>query len=278
MKHREQTRRPDRCGLYDPRWEHDACGIGAVVNISGRRDHAIIEYGNAGAAEPDAPRGRGKRRVDRRRSGHPLSDPSRVLRGGGEAAPLPVARAEVLRRGDGLRSPGRRRSRKLRRSLERGDRPPRPEAAGLARRADRQLVPGRPRPRGRAGRAAGLHRRRRPGGRRPGAAALPGAQAGRAAGDGALRRRRPRISTSARCPAGRSSTRGCSWPRSCSPTTRTSPTSRIVSALAIVHQRYSTNTFPNWRLAQPFRMLAHNGEINTLQRQREPDARPRGDA
>jgi glutamate synthase domain-containing protein 1 len=39
---------------------------------------------------------------------------------------------------------------------------------------------------------------------------------------------------------------------------------RIKSALAIVHQRYSTNTFPSWRLAQPFRCIAHNGEINTL--------------
>ncbi|MGB7581207.1 MAG: glutamate synthase large subunit [Sedimentisphaerales bacterium] len=39
---------------------------------------------------------------------------------------------------------------------------------------------------------------------------------------------------------------------------------RVKSALAIVHQRYSTNTFPNWRLAQPFRCVAHNGEINTL--------------
>ena len=38
----------------------------------------------------------------------------------------------------------------------------------------------------------------------------------------------------------------------------------LVSALAIVHQRYSTNTFPNWQLAQPFRCIAHNGEINTL--------------
>lgn len=38
----------------------------------------------------------------------------------------------------------------------------------------------------------------------------------------------------------------------------------FVSALAIVHQRYSTNTFPSWSLAQPFRYLAHNGEINTL--------------
>ncbi|HET8726014.1 MAG TPA: glutamate synthase central domain-containing protein, partial [Alphaproteobacteria bacterium] len=39
---------------------------------------------------------------------------------------------------------------------------------------------------------------------------------------------------------------------------------RFVSNFAIYHQRYSTNTFPTWRLAQPFRMLAHNGEINTL--------------
>jgi len=39
---------------------------------------------------------------------------------------------------------------------------------------------------------------------------------------------------------------------------------RFVSTFAIYHQRYSTNTFPTWRLAQPFRMLAHNGEINTV--------------
>jgi glutamate synthase (NADPH/NADH) large chain/glutamate synthase (ferredoxin) len=38
----------------------------------------------------------------------------------------------------------------------------------------------------------------------------------------------------------------------------------IESALALVHSRYSTNTFPQWALAQPFHMLAHNGEINTL--------------
>ncbi|MDD4894076.1 MAG: glutamate synthase central domain-containing protein, partial [Candidatus Omnitrophica bacterium] len=38
----------------------------------------------------------------------------------------------------------------------------------------------------------------------------------------------------------------------------------IKSALALVHSRYSTNTFPTWSLSQPFRYLAHNGEINTL--------------
>ena len=39
---------------------------------------------------------------------------------------------------------------------------------------------------------------------------------------------------------------------------------RCVSALALVHQRFSTNTFPTWDLAHPFRMIAHNGEINTM--------------
>ncbi|MEO1489363.1 MAG: glutamate synthase subunit alpha, partial [Pseudomonadota bacterium] len=37
-----------------------------------------------------------------------------------------------------------------------------------------------------------------------------------------------------------------------------------VSALGLVHQRFSTNTFPSWRLAHPFRLIAHNGEINTV--------------
>ena len=39
---------------------------------------------------------------------------------------------------------------------------------------------------------------------------------------------------------------------------------RVESAMALIHQRFSTNTFPSWRLAQPFRYLCHNGEINTL--------------
>jgi glutamate synthase (NADPH) large chain len=39
---------------------------------------------------------------------------------------------------------------------------------------------------------------------------------------------------------------------------------RVESALALIHQRFSTNTFPSWDLAHPFRMICHNGEINTL--------------
>ncbi|MBV8942777.1 MAG: glutamate synthase subunit alpha, partial [Solirubrobacterales bacterium] len=39
---------------------------------------------------------------------------------------------------------------------------------------------------------------------------------------------------------------------------------RLASRLALVHSRFSTNTFPSWELAHPYRMIAHNGEINTL--------------
>ncbi|HNX26071.1 MAG TPA: glutamate synthase large subunit [Phycisphaerae bacterium] len=41
------------------------------------------------------------------------------------------------------------------------------------------------------------------------------------------------------------------------------------TAIALVHQRYSTNTFPSWKLAQPFRAVAHNGEINTISGNRQ---------
>src|SRR5581483_6220456 len=38
----------------------------------------------------------------------------------------------------------------------------------------------------------------------------------------------------------------------------------FASAVALVHSRFSTNTFPSWELAHPYRLIAHNGEINTL--------------
>src|SRR5207248_3113257 len=39
---------------------------------------------------------------------------------------------------------------------------------------------------------------------------------------------------------------------------------RVATCLALVHSRFSTNTFPSWALAHPYRMIAHNGEVNTL--------------
>ena len=51
--------------------------------------------------------------------------------------------------------------------------------------------------------------------------------------------------------------------------------SRMKAKIAIVHSRFSTNTFPSWPLAQPFRLLAHNGEINTIQGNRNWLSAPR---
>ena len=47
----------------------------------------------------------------------------------------------------------------------------------------------------------------------------------------------------------------------------------LESALALVHSRFSTNTFPSWDRAHPYRYIAHNGEINTAARQHQLDAR-----
>jgi len=88
--------RPKAHGLYDPRFEHDACGIGAVVNISGRRDHDIVQYGkqillnlmHRGAAGADE--------IDRRWGRHPIPDPPRVLYQPPSRFELYIARSRVV--------------------------------------------------------------------------------------------------------------------------------------------------------------------------------------
>ena len=236
------------------------------MNISGRRDHAIVEYGkqvllnlmHRGAAGADESTGDGAGillqipheffAAEADRLGFELPAPSQY---GVAMVFLPAGRR---RRGAvrGRCSP--------RRSAEAGS-----KVLGLARRADRQRAawatsPGQSEPVD----PPGVHRRR-----------------------GLSRTRRW--------------SGGCSWSASgpssaCAQRWATRPSEfyvpsmscrtivykgmflapqlfayypdladqRMVTALAIVHQRYSTNTFPSWRLAQPFRMIAHNGEINTL--------------
>ena len=64
--------------------------------------------------------------------------------------------------------------------------------------------------------------------------------------------------------AGPSSTRGCCWPIRSARFYDDLRDPDCVSALGLVHQRFSTNTFPSWKLAHPYRFIAHNGEINTV--------------
>ena len=74
----------------------------------------------------------------------------------------------------------------------------------------------------------------------------------------------PRVLRAEHVAAAPSSTRACCSPTRSASTTWTCRTRACVSALALVHQRFSTNTFPEWPLAHPYRMVAHNGEINTV--------------
>ena len=75
---------------------------------------------------------------------------------------------------------------------------------------------------------------------------------------------RPRLLHRLDVGADASSTRACSSPTSSAPIIRDLHDPRFASQMALVHQRFSTNTFPSWKLAHPYRMVAHNGEINTL--------------
>jgi len=258
-----QTRMQERRGLYDPQWEHDACGIGAVANISGRRDHSIIEYGNEvllnlmhrGAAGSDESTGDGAGILfqipheffdeEVRRLRFRLPGPNHYgvamvfgpqdegFRGRCEGLlnrAIDDLGLEVL----GWRDVPTDNSclGELARESEPVVRQVFIDGAGLEGIAlERQLY----RARKRAERLVTEH-------------------FGEQAEDFYLN------SMSCRTVV----YKGMFLAPQLFGYYPDLSDSRIVSALALVHQRYSTNTFPNWRLAQPFRMLAHNGEINTL--------------
>jgi glutamate synthase domain-containing protein 1 len=258
-----ETRTPAKRDLYDPQWEHDACGIGAVANISGRRDHAIIEYGNEvllnlmhrGAAGSDESTGDG--------AGILFQIPHEFF--DEEVARLRFRLPEPRRYGVGMVFG--------------------PQDAGLRRRCEDILngaiefrglkvlgwrdVPTDNTCLGDLARAAEPVVRQ---------VFIDGAGLEGAALERQLYLSRKRAE---RLVAERFGERAEDFylnSMSCMTLLYKGmflapqlfayypdlSDDRVVSALAVVHQRYSTNTFPNWRLAQPFRLLAHNGEINTL--------------
>ena len=251
---------PGPVGLYDPAFEHDACGVSFVVDMKGRRSHDIVATAIGALCNLEHRGATGERGQHRRRRRHPDPDPRPLLPRGGRLRPAagraptppaspscpptrprPTAAVERGRQDRRQRGPRGARLARRARSTTR-------MIGATARAAEPDLPPGVPRrPNGDAGLVG--HGPRAPGVHRP--------QAGRARGRGR--------STSRACRAAPSSTRGCSprpsWPSS-SPT---SPTSGSSSALALVHSRFSTNTFPSWPLAHPYRYIAHNGEINTVQ-------------
>ena len=254
-----RSRQPGPSGLYDPRFEHDACGVSFVVDIKGRATRRIVELAigalcnleHRGATGAESDTGDG--------AGILLQVPDRFLREvAGFGLPpvghyavgtcfLPeddverektVAAIEALVAEEGLTTLGWR------------DVPVEPDVLGATARQVmpvlRQLFVGDPAGSG----GIDLDRRIYP-----------------------LRKRieheaGPHDGGSSYFPSLSARTliyKGMLTTPQLAAFYPDLPDERVESALALVHSRFSTNTFPSWPLAHPYRFIAHNGEINTVQ-------------
>jgi glutamate synthase (NADPH/NADH) large chain len=244
---------PAPTGLYDPRFEHDACGVSFVVDIKGRRSHDLVvsglgalcnmEHRGATGAEPDTGDGAGvliqvPDRFLRDVAGFDLPTAGAYAVGLAFLPPEPDAAAkaaaviEELAAEEGLEVLGWR------------DVPVEPSCLGATALrvmpSFRQLFVADPGGR----RGIDLDRKVYP-----------------------LRKRAerdvgvyfPSLSSRTLVYKGMLTTPqlGLFYPDLAD--------ERVESALALVHSRFSTNTFPSWPLAHPYRFIAHNGEINTVQ-------------
>ncbi len=108
---------PAAQGLYDPAFEHDACGVSFVVHMKGLRSHEIVDHGIGALVQPRAPRRLGQRGQHRRRRRHPDPDPRPLPARGRRLPPAAGGRLRhrhrlPARRGRAGRRGGRRRSRR----------------------------------------------------------------------------------------------------------------------------------------------------------------------
>ncbi|MGC4001771.1 MAG: hypothetical protein QM811_00870 [Pirellulales bacterium] len=254
---------PPAQGLYDPANEHDACGVGFVVNMHGTKSHRIIEQGieilehleHRGACGCDPETGDG--------AGILIQMPDEFFRASQRAGLRTARRRRIRGRHDSLQS-GSGTAEAVRREAGKGLRRRRTSLPGPARRAGRSRHHRSLGPRRRTGHPPGVHRR----GKTTAADMFEWKLF--------VIRKRVGVETSQ---AGLNANhyfyinslssktivyKGLLlapqvfkyYPDLADP--------RMKTALALVHQRYSTNTFPTWDLAHPFRFIAHNGEINTL--------------
>ena len=254
---------PPPQGLYDPRFEHDAAASASSSTCRAASSHAHRRPGAHRGVLPEPPR-RGRRRGrHRRRRRHPRPDPRRASTA--RSSTSSCRRAGAYATGIAF-LPADDVDARCVDAIEKVLADEGFAVLGWRDVPDRRRRARRERPRGDAGVPAGVRRQGRPRRRRARAPRVHRAQAHRARDRRVLpvavgARRRLQGHAHAR-PARRRST-------------PTSHDERVESALALVHSRFSTNTFPRWPLAHPYRMLAHNGEINTRAGQRELDARPR---
>jgi len=258
---------PTKQGLYDPSYEHDACGVGFVVDVHGRRSHELVDQGltvlrnldhrGASGSDPDTGDGAGilvqvpdvfLRDV----AGFPLPAAGRYAVGIAFLPQVAGDRDEAVRtigrltRQEGLRLLGWREV---------------PVVGHIVGHAAREVEP----------------RMRQLFVTLPGTAVAPAV--GSVVEDDApfdimqLERRafclRKRIErqTGVYVPSLSARTltyKGMLTTHQLSAYFPDLDDPRFASAIALVHSRFSTNTFPSWPLAHPYRLIAHNGEINTV--------------
>ncbi|HZN19289.1 MAG TPA: glutamate synthase-related protein, partial [Micromonosporaceae bacterium] len=265
-----------RHGLYDPAYEHDSCGIALVADVRGRASHMVVRHGLAALRRLDHRGARGAEPDTGDGAGLLLQVPDAFLRSV-VGFPLPPAGAYAT----GLvflPADGAARARAVA-VLERY------VAAEGARLLGWRDVPVDPAGLGTAAaRAQPSIRQVFLTAPRPGAAPRPGsAGGGLVSGDGLLAgielervaycvRRQVERETRERGVAayfpslsGRTLVyKGMLTPEQLASYYPDLADERVASAIALVHSRFSTNTFPSWPLAHPFRYVAHNGEINTI--------------
>jgi glutamate synthase (NADPH) large chain len=245
---------PARQGLYDPAQEHDACGVAFVVDVAGRRSHETVlsgltaltnmEHRGASGAEPETGDGAGilvqvpdafLRTVvaDLPPAGHYAVGTAFLPTDPAEADRLAAA-IDAIAAEEGLRTVAWR------------DLPVDPDGAGIGVTA-RSVMP--------AFRQLVL------------AAADPGMTPYALERRAYVTRKRAEHETGTYFASLSSRTlvyKGMLTTAQLQPFFPDLSEPSLVSALALVHSRFSTNTFPSWPLAHPYRYIAHNGEINTV--------------
>jgi glutamate synthase (NADPH/NADH) large chain len=258
---------PTKQGLYDPSFEHDACGVGFVVDVHGRRSHELVDQGltvlrnldhrGASGSDPDTGDGAGilvqvPDAFLRDVTGFPLPAAGRYAVGTAFLPHVAGERDEAVRsisrlaRQEGLRVLGWREV---------------PVVSHIVGHAAREVEP----------RMRQLF------------VTLPGTAVGAAVGAPApdeapfdvldlerrafCLRKRIRRETGVYFPSLSCRTivyKGMLTTHQLSAYFPDLDDPRFTSAIALVHSRFSTNTFPSWPLAHPYRLIAHNGEINTV--------------
>ncbi len=254
---------PTRQGLYDPAAERDACGVALVVDVQGRRSHGLVEqaltalhnlrHRGAAGAEPSSGDGAGllmqvPDAFFRGVAGFPLPRPGAYATGlvFAPTDPAEAERAAVLVE----RLAAEERLRVLGwREVPTDPTGLGPTALSVVPRFRQVFVAAADNhPAGRADPVLDLERRAY-----------------------CLRKRAERLTAEAGCPVYLPSLSARTVVYKGMLTTDQLSTffpdlhdERVRTALVLVHSRFSTNTFPSWPLAHPYRLIAHNGEINTI--------------